>query len=281
MFSALILSSCVALAQGDPVAWEKSYPISAQPTLTVSVGDSQLNIHPCASCQAVHVRVTTHNTDLSRYVLEESQSGDTVNFSLKEKMMLGLHMTHNAYVHVDVETPARLTLDARCSDGNLTAADLQGSLSFHTSDGNQDLQRMSGDLKLRSSDGQLRLQDGKGTLEATTSDGNMNIDGSFTSLQLRSSDGSMKVALAEGSRLSADSAIEGHDGSVSIVLPKSFPAVLDVSAHDGNIQSTVPLVVDGFNSKDTSGHSIRGKVDGGGSLLTIRTSDGSVHLTTL
>jgi Putative adhesin len=279
--SALLLPAAAATAQSD-IMWDKSYPVSGQPSLFLSAGDSHLNIHPCGSCKTVHIHVTAENTSLSRYTLEESQSGDTVHFSLKEKPHMGVHINwHSSSVRVDVETPANLTLEARCADGNLTAADLHGDLTIHTSDGGQELSGLSGNLKLHSSDGHLQLRNGSGTLEARSSDGNQEIAGSFSSLQLHSSDGSITLELAEGSHLSSDSRIESSDGSVTLRLPKSFPAELAVSTSDGSIQSTLPLVVDGFNSKGNSGHNIRGKFNGGGSLLTIHTSDGSVHLTTL
>jgi hypothetical protein len=279
--SALLVSGAAASAQSD-TTWDKSYSVSGQPTLFLSTGDSHLNIHSCGSCQAVHIHVTTENTSLSRYTLEESQSGNTVNFSLKEKPHVGLYINrHSSSVHVDVETPANLTLDARSADGNLTATDLHGNLTIRTSDGNQELTGVSGSLNLRSSDGHLRVRSASGTLETRGSDGTQDIAGSFTSLQLHSSDGSINIELAEGSHLSADSRIESSDGSVTLRLPKNFPAELVVSSSDGSIQSTLPLVVDGYNSKGNSGHSIRGKFNGGGSLLTIHTSDGSVHLATL
>ena len=269
------------MAQSDTM-WDKSYPVSGQPSLFLSTGDSHLNIHACTSCQAVQIHVTAENTSLSRYTLEEDQSGNTVHFSLKEKPHMGLHIDwHSSSMHVDVETPANLTLDARCADGNLTAADLHGDFTIHTSDGTQELTGLSGNLKLHSSDGHLRVRNASGTLEARSSDGNQEIAGAFTSLQLHSSDGSITVELAEGSHLSSDSRIESSDGSVTLRLPKSFPAELAVSTRDGSIQSSLPLVVDGYNSKGDSGHAIRGKFNGGGSLLTIHTSDGSVHLTTL
>jgi hypothetical protein len=279
--SAVILSAGAAAAQSD-TTWDKSYAVSGQPSLFLSTGDSHLNIHTCGGCQAVRIHVTAENTSLSRYTLEESQSGNTVNFSLKEKPHMGFHVNvHSSSVRVDVETPANLTLDARCADGNLTAADLHGDLTIRTSDGSQELTGLSGNLKLHSSDGHLRVRNASGALEARSSDGNQDIAGSFTSLQLHSSDGSITIELVEGSHLSADSRIESSDGSVTLRLPKNFPAELAVSTSDGSIQSTLPLVVDGYNSKGNSGHNIRGKFNGGGSLLTIHTSDGSVHLATL
>ena len=277
----LVLPGAAAAAQSD-TTWDKSYPVTGQPSLFLTTGDSHLNIHACAGCQAVHIHVTAENTSLSRYTIEENQSGNTVHFSLKEKPHMGLHVNmHSSSVHVDVETPANLTLDARSADGNLTAADLHGDLTIHTSDGRQELTGVSGNLKLHSSDGHLRVRNASGTLETRGSDGNQEISGSFTSLQLHSSDGSIVIELAEGSHLSSDSRIESSDGSVTVRLPKSFPAELAVSTSDGSIQSTLPLVVEGYNSKGNSGHNIRGKFNGGGSLLTIHTSDGSVHLTTL
>jgi hypothetical protein len=279
--STLVLSAAAATAQSD-TTWDKTYAVSGQPTLSLSTGDSHLNIHACNGCQAVHIHVTAENTSLSRYILEEAQSGNSVNFSLKEKPHMGLHVNmHPSSVNVDVETPANVTLDARCSDGNLTAAGLHGDITIRTSDGNQELTGVSGDLKLHSSDGHLNVRNASGTLETRGSDGTQDIAGAFTSLQLHSSDGSITIELAEGSHLSSDSRIESSDGSVTLRLPKSFPAELAVSTSDGSIQSTLPLVVDGFNSKGNSGHNMRGKFNGGGSLLTIRTSDGSVHLATL
>jgi hypothetical protein len=278
--STLLLTTAAAVAQSD-ITWDKSYSVSGQPSLFLSTGDSHLNIHACSSCQAIHIHVTSENTSLSRYTLEESQSGNTVHFSLKEKPHMGIRVNWHSSVHVDVETPANLTLDARSADGNLTASDLHGDLTIHTSDGNQELTGVSGNLKLHSSDGHLHVRNASGTLEARSSDGGQDIVGSFTSLQLHSSDGSIVLELAEGSRLSADSRIESSDGSVTLRVPKSFPADLEVSSSDGSIQSTLPLVVEGYNSKGNSGHNIRGKFNGGGSLLSIHTSDGSVHLATL
>ena len=281
VFSATLLSASVALAQSDTV-WDKSYSVAGQPSLVLSTGDSHLNIHACSGCSAVHIHVTAENTSLSRYTLEESQNGNIVHFSLKEKPHMGVRVNwHPSSVKVDVETPADLTLDARSADGGLTATGLHGDLTIHSSDGGQELTGLSGNLKLHSSDGSLRVRNASGTLEARSSDGNQDIAGSFSSLQLHSSDGSITLELAEGSHLSSDSRIESSDGSVTLRLPKSFPAELAVSTSDGSIQSTLPLVVDGYNSKGNSGHNIRGRFNGGGSLLTIHTSDGSVHLATL
>lgn len=277
--AALLLPSLAAVAQNSDTSWQKSYPLNGRPTLNLEVGDSSLTVHPCPSaCTAVHVRVTLQGTTLSRYTLEESQSGNAVRFSLKQKPNLGFHIQwHNAQtVRVDVETPPELTLQARTADGSLDLHDLRGDITSTSSDGSQTLENISGNLRLHGSDGGITVRRSSGTLEARTSDGSLDVSGNFSALQLHSSDGAMRVALDEGSRLTQPSSIQGSDGSIDLRFPQHFPADLDLRTSDGSIQSSLPLTVEALGS--TSKHDIHGKLDGGGAPLSIRTSDGSIRL---
>ena len=276
----LLLPTAVALAQSD-TTWDKTYPVSASPALWLETGDSSLNVHPCSGCRAVHIHVAAEGTKLSLYTLTESQSGNTIHFSLKQKPNLGFHINWRGSqrVQVDVETPAEVTLNARTGDGSLGVNGVHGAITLESSDGTQSVADVSGDLKLHGSDGAVSVQHSSGTLEARTSDGSLSVSGAFTALQLRSSDGAVRVELAEGSRLSAPSSIQASDGGISVRLPQTFPAELDIHASDGSIRSTLPLTLDGFVSG--SGHNLHGKLDGGGAPLTIHTSDGMISLSRL
>jgi DUF4097 and DUF4098 domain-containing protein YvlB len=275
--SALILSAASVSAQQATV-WEKSYNLSGQPALSLEVSDSYLSVHSCGECRTVHVRIDMENSKLADYNLDESQSGNTVRFSLKEKPHIGIHMNWHNSVKVFVETPANLTLEARSSDGGISAAGLHGDITVTSSDGSQDLDGVSGHLKLRSSDGSLHLRNASGTLEAHSSDGSQDISGTFDTLQVSSSDGSLSVDLLRGSHLSNASTIESRDGSVTMHLPKELALELDISASDGTISSDLPLTLNGYNSKGGSGHTIHGTINGGGPLLTVHSHDGSVRL---
>ena len=105
--STLLLSAAASASAQSDTTWDKSYSVSGQPSLVLSTDDSHLNIHACTSCQAVHIHVTaTGSATLSRYTLEESQSGNSINFSLKEKPHIGVRINwHSSSVQVDVETP--------------------------------------------------------------------------------------------------------------------------------------------------------------------------------
>lgn len=256
--AALLLPSAVALAQNSDTSWDKSYPLSGKPTLNLGVDDSSLNVHACGSCNAVHIHISVEGTTLSHYNLEESQSGNTVNFSLKEKSTSGFHVNwHNHQsVKVDVETPAELTASAHASDGSITLNGLRGALT------------------VAASDGSLTIHEAAGTLDARTSDGSISVSGNFSGLQLATSDGSIQADLAQGSHLAQPSSIKASDGSISLHVPSTFPADIDLRSGDGSVHSNLPLTVENLDS----GHRIHGKLDGGGAPLTIHTSDGSINL---
>lgn len=90
VFAAAVLG-CVAgagMAQDAEHDWGKEYAVGASPSLSIETGDSGLELRSCGACQAIRIRVHTDG-NLSRYTLQESQSGNAVSFSLKEKPHIG------------------------------------------------------------------------------------------------------------------------------------------------------------------------------------------------
>jgi hypothetical protein len=273
-------TALAAVAQDADHDWEKTYSTAGKPTLTLETSDSHLDIRSCGDCKTVHIKVHS-GQKLSDYRLEESQSGDHVYFTLKDKpRAVGFHISwrEREGTTVTVESPGTLDLDAKTSDGNLTAHDLQGDLQIHTGDGSATLDKIRGNLRLTSSDGNMTLQDAAGTLEARSSDGHLKVDGNFTAVQLHTSDGTLDFALAPGAQLTAASRIESSDGGVTIRVPHDLAADLDISTSDGRIDCSLPLTMDHYDSREGSGHHIRGKLNAGGVPLTIHTSDGSVSI---
>jgi DUF4097 and DUF4098 domain-containing protein YvlB len=215
---------------------------------------------------------------MSDYRLEEGQSGNEVHFRFKELPHLGDHIFwHREQTRVTVETPVQLTLQARTSDGNVDLSGLQGDLSLTTGDGNVTLDHVSGNLRIQSGDGRVKITDANGAIDAHTSDGNLSVDGLFHALALHTSDGTLDVALRDGTKLDGASSIQSSDGSVTVRVPQNFAADLNVRTSDGRVDCALPITTDHYQSGG-EGHSLRGKLNGGGSPLTIHTSDGNVKI---
>jgi DUF4097 and DUF4098 domain-containing protein YvlB len=276
-----LLSALPAIAQDAGHEWQKQYSLNGRPALTLETGDANVDIHSCGDCKAIHIHVQS-NRNLSNYRLEEHQDQNHVFFTFKEKMQIGIHINwKNDATKVTIDAPTALDLEARTSDGNLSAAQFDGNLQIHSSDGAVALDDTRGAMHLISSDGNISIHNASGTLEARTSDGSMKIDGQFTSVQLHTSDGHLDFALAPGSQLSAASSVESSDGNVALRVPKDLAADLDVTTKDGRLNCTLPLAMDSYNSGESGGHHVHGHLNAGGPLITVHTSDGNVTITAL
>jgi hypothetical protein len=261
--------------------WQKSYPTSGKASLTASTGDASLEIRSCGGCRAVNIQVDWRDRNSSDFTINEFQSGDHVNFELKEKPHLGIHIGNRREPHVAVETPSSLDLEARTADGSLKVSGIEGTLELHASDGSVDVSDVAGSLRLTASDGSIRIHNVTGTLESRTSDGSAEIDGKFTGLEVHTGDGQLQVTLAEGTQLNTASRIQASDGQVTIRLPRQLAADLDIHTSDGGIKCDLPLTMNGYDSSHTSGHELRGHLNGGGVPLEIHTSDGNVTIEAL
>ena len=275
-------ASCSARAQNSEHEWQKEYPVSGSPSLTIETADSNLDIHSCGDCKTIRIHVHS-DEKLSNFHLEERQEQDHVYFTLKEKHLgIGVRVNwKNKTTQVTVETPASLDLDAKTADGNLSARNLAGNLQVHSGDGNVTLEDVRGSLHLTSSDGNINIHNATGTLEARVADGQMKIDGQFTAVQLHTSDGNLDFALAHGSQLTTASRIESSDGRVSVRVPQNLAADLDVSTSDGHVDCALPLTMDHYSSDASSKRHLHGRLNAGGVPLSIHTSDGNVSIATL
>jgi DUF4097 and DUF4098 domain-containing protein YvlB len=278
----LAFSPTAVLAQSSDHEWQKVYAVAGGgASFTVETGDSGLEIHSCGDCKEIRVHVES-TQKLSEYLIDERQEGDHVSFTIKEKPhSFHIQWNESRKTKVTVETPAKLDLDAKVSDGNLSARDLTGKVQIHAGDGSVELDNIKGDVHLVASDGSVSLHNAIGTVDARGSDGNMKIDGQFTMVQLETSDGNLDFTLAPGSQLTEASRIKSSDGRVSIRLPQTLAADMDVSTGDGHLNCTLPLTMDHYDSKESGGHHLHGHLNSGGIPFSIHASDGNVSITTL
>lgn len=271
----LALTTITVLAESD---WQKSYPVSGKASLTVSTGDASTEVHSCG-CREIRIRVEWNDRHPDEYTLTEFQSGDHVNFELKEKHRLGFHIGMQREPRITIETPDELDLEARTSDGALKVYGVSGTIALRTSDGSVDVSDVSGAVRLVASDGSIRIHNVTGTLESRSSDGHVSIDGKFSGVQVHTSDGALELTLAEGSQLTTSSRVEASDGSVKIRLPRTLAADVEIHTGDGHIDCQLPLTLNGYTSG--GGHEIRGRLNAGGTPFTIHTSDGNVTIAAL
>jgi hypothetical protein len=275
----LLAAALPAAAQDADHSWSKTYPVTGKPTLNLETSDAKVTISACASCKAVSIHVEVEGRKLSEYHIEESQAGDQVHFHIWPREHVGFYIgVHHERTTVTVETPAELTLAAKTSDGNVSLTGLQGDIGLTAGDGDINFDHVSGNLHLKSGDGSVNIASATGALDASTSDGNLTVDGVFHALAVHTSDGRLDLNLREGTKLTEASSVQSSDGSITLRVPQNFAADLDVHTSDGHLDCALPIVMDHYHSSGGDGHEIHGRLNGGGTPLTIHTSDGNVKI---
>ncbi len=150
----------------------------------------------------------------------------------------------------------------------------EGSVNLRTGDGRIEVASLKGEMDLHTGDGSVNLDGVDGKLRASTGDGHIQAYGRFDELDLKTGDGHVDVRAANGSALTGSWRLETGDGSVSLEVPQDLSADVDLHTSDGHIDLDLPVSAEGKLRQNE----IHGKLNGGGSLLTIRTGDGSIHL---
>src|SRR4051812_4854538 len=181
------------------------------------------------------------------------------------------------------------TLSADTSGGKLKFTHLKGPTGATTSGGSIELNACEGPLKVDTSGGRIEAVDGSGSLEARTSGGAIvvrnfggdakvetsggrlafeNINGKIFG---RTSGGSISAKLK--SPVPGDVNLETSAGSIDVLVPPDAGLDVEAEASSGRVSSDLP-----FTGTRTDRDSMKGKINGGGKALVLRSGAGSISI---
>ena len=251
-----VLSSASARAD----EWSKTYTLTGKPDLRIETSDANIRVTTWDQ-NTIEAKVTTSHYKIGEggIRVEEHQSGDSVE--------IDVHFPHNisvGFMHVDWGHKVDIIIQMP----------REGKVNLQTGDGKIELAGLKGEMKLHTGDGSVNLEGVDGNLHASTGDGHINAQGRFDDLELKTGDGHVNARATSGSTLSTNWRLETGDGSVSIRVPSDLAADVDIHTGDGSLHCDLPLTVTSVESE----HSLRGRLNGGGPSLSIRTGDGSVKV---
>jgi hypothetical protein len=237
--------------------WSKTYKLNGKADLRVDTSDA--NIHITTWDQpTVEAKVVTSHYKIGDdgIRIEEHQTGDAVAIEVRfphHGMIIdwGQHK-----VDITIQMPREGRVNLKTGDGGIDVAGLKGDMDVHTGDGS------------------VTLNGVDGKLHASTGDGHITAHGRFDELDLKTGDGHIDVTAAHGSTLASNWRMETGDGSVSLEIPPDLSADVSLHTSDGHIDLDMPITTVGVIHQNE----VHGKLNGGGSQLTIRTGDGSIHL---
>ena len=211
-------------------------------------------------------------------------------------------------IHYDITVPEKYNLDLNTSGGSIKIADREGDVKCETSGGSLHISRIEGSIYGRTSGGSITLEgsDGEadlktsgggieighvtGHVEAHTSGGSIHIDEAGDEVEVSTSGGSIRVnevrgairATTSGGSISAtiskqpekDCTLKTSGGGVTVYLAKGIKVDVDARTSGGSVRCDMPITVQGLLGKPE----VKGKINGGGPELYLRSSGGSVRI---
>jgi len=253
----LALVALLALASVSARAeeWSHSYPVTAKPAVTVNANDGDVEVS-VGSSQQVDVRVITRGWKIKDDVeVTGNQSGNRVEIKLHKISHVCFGVCLQS-IRVEVRVPRESDLNIHTDDGNVRVDNIRGNLQFETGDGD------------------VRLRDVEGSLHADTHDGNVEVNGRFDILSLHTGDGNIDAKVNAASAPQQGWLLRSGDGNIRLRLPDNLGADLDAHSGDGEVHVGFPITASG-PGKDNS---FRGKINGGGVSIELRTGDGDIQV---
>ena len=168
-------------------------------------------------------------------------------------------------------------------DGNVRAKDAAGRLRFgkikgtvwgHTSAGSIKLTSCDSTVDVKTSSGSIKIGDVAGDIQAQTSSGSIRLDGVGGNVNARTSSGSIRASLTGQPRDACN--LHTSAGSITVTLMSDIAIDVDAQTSAGRVSTefAVASVIRGKVQKNR----LKGGINGGGPLLKLRTSAGSIRL---
>jgi hypothetical protein len=256
--------------------WTKSFDVKGTPEIVLRMNDGHMVLK---SWNQPRVQATLITTGYAAgdWEVFPKQTGDRVEIEVRKRIGQlnwgwGMHT-----FRLEVTMPAKSNVDAETKDGHVEAYNLSGNIQVHTGDGHISGHDLGGVLKLRTGDGHINLNRVNGALTAHTGDGHVTVDGRFDELEVDTGDGHVRASIASGSVMKNSWKLATRDGQVSVDMPSDFSAELEAHTGDGRIRTDLR----GVSNPDrrSERNDFRAQLGRGGRTFTIRTGDGSIHLT--
>ncbi|HEV8383662.1 MAG TPA: DUF4097 family beta strand repeat-containing protein [Candidatus Acidoferrales bacterium] len=183
----------------------------------------------------------------------------------------------------------RGTVEAGTGSGSLTLANIGGDVRASTGSGGVEMSSIKGAVRANTGSGDIRARGVAGSFNGSTGSGDVAVQQSAAgdvevetgsgSIEMTGVHGGVRARTGSGS-IRADGEMTGSwrlhtsSGSVTVRLPGNAAFDLAARTSSGNIQTAHPITVQGTIGR----RELNGKVRGGGPLLEVSTSSGSIHI---
>ena len=200
---------------------------------------------------------------------------------------------HDISVDYEITVPPDTTVRSRSGSGDQMIEGTRGNVDIQTGSGDVKLAQLTGEIRLQTGSGDVRAHEIAGAVKGGTGSGDVEIEETGSGdVDLHTGSGNITVRGIQGGfhgeTGSGDITAEGTQsgtweirtgsGNVHVRLPGKAAFDADVSTNSGSVDVDSPIEMTVQGRVQETRKNIRGKVRGGGPLLSVHTGSGDVHI---
>ena len=164
-------------------------------------------------------------------------------------------------------------MSARLENGPISFRRIDGTIEAHTETGDIVVSRCSGAVTARVSRGTIRVGTIGGVADLKNTNGDIDVMAARAGLSASTEVGDVLVGFAPP--LSAESRVTVSAGNIIANVHPETSCRIEAASTWGHVTSNVPLKIE---SGASGGRSLRGQLNGGGPLIHLRASGGSIKI---
>lgn len=282
---------------------EQTFKVNEGGTLLVDTDRGSIEVTTNME-KEVKVQVIKERGDASGFNVDMQQKGSDVEISGDMKGNWLNWGRNNLRIKFIISVPEKYNVDLSTSGGSISVSDLEGKVVLRTSGGSLDIGRVTGSVYGRTSGGSIDLDGSKadvdvktsgggisigqvnGVIDAHTSGGSIRIEKAMSEVKAYTSGGSISVeeiqasidAKTSGGSVSIylsqqpenDCRLKTSGGSVNLSMGSDIGIDIDAKTSSGKVKSDFSI------SGEVNKRSARGKINGGGPEIYLRTSGGDI-----
>lgn len=306
-FSGLLFVGLLVFAgQAEARTEQKTFDVRPGGRLEIDTDRGKIEVSTSKGSR-VEVEVRINGSKADRFDVDFQQRGNDIIVRGDYDGASFWNWGNSLKVEFEVLVPRRFNVDLNTSGGSIRVADLNGDVQAKTSGGSLFFGNIDGEVRGKTSGGSITLEgsqgntevktsggsirigdvDGKvlastsggsihidharGNVDASTSGGSIRIDEVGGALRASTSGGSVKAYISE--QPAGDCRLTTSGGRVEVHLAAGIAVDIDAHSSGGGARSDFDLT-DAEVSKNT----LRGKLNGGGPQLYLRSSGGGVSV---
>jgi len=174
-------------------------------------------------------------------------------------------------------------INADTAGGSISIGPTKGSVQLETSGGSIQVDKVDGEVHAETAGGSIQVSGASGDIVLNTSGGSIQVKGAQGAVEAETAGGGIDVELLPGGG-DRHCTLETAGGDINISLPGNMKATVDAelriqtrdwSSKDYDIYSDFDLEIEKKEGREISA---RGKINGGGNMVRLRTTNGDIRI---